>query len=59
MRRLLVDDSFRQEIEHRLAASGLRLLDNPFAAHIAVGLAASAENAVFGRAIPGSPTTPV
>jgi hypothetical protein len=49
VRRLLIDDSFRQDIEHRLAAVGLRLLDNPFAAHVAVGLAASSENAVFGR----------
>ena len=49
VRRLLIDKSFRQDIEHRLAAVGLRLLDNPFAAHVAVGLAASAENAVFGR----------
>lgn len=49
VRRLLIDESFRQDIEHRLAATGLRLLDNPFAAHVAIGLAASAENAVFGR----------
>jgi hypothetical protein len=49
VRRLLIDESFRQDIEHRLAAAGLRLLDNPFAAHVAIGLAASAENAVFGR----------
>jgi hypothetical protein len=49
VRRLLIDESFRQDIEHRLAASGLRLLDNPFASHVAVGLAAGAENAVFGR----------
>jgi hypothetical protein len=49
VRRLLIDESSRQDIEHRLAAAGLRLLDNPFAGHIAVGLAASAENAVFGR----------
>ena len=49
VRRLLIDESFRQDIEHRLTAAGLRLLDNPFAGHIAVGLAAGAENAVFGR----------
>ena len=49
VRRLLIDESFRQDIEHRLAAVGLRLLDNPFAAHVAVGLAANAENPVFGR----------
>jgi hypothetical protein len=49
VRRLLIDESFRQDIEHRLSAAGLRLLDNPFAAHVAVGLAAGTENAVFGR----------
>jgi hypothetical protein len=49
VRRLLIDESFRQDIEHRLAAVGLRLLDNPFAAHVAIGLATSTENTVFGR----------
>ena len=49
VRLLLIDESFRQDIEHRLAAVGLRLLDNPFAAHIAVALAANTENVVFGR----------
>lgn len=49
VRLLLIDESFRQDIEHRLAAVGLRLLDNPFAAHIAVALAANTENIVFGR----------
>lgn len=49
VRRLLIDESFRQDIEHRLAATGLRLLDNPFASHVAIGLAANTENAVFGR----------
>jgi len=49
VRRLLIDESFRQDIEHRLAATGLRLLDNPFAGHVAAGLAADSENAVFGR----------
>ena len=49
VRRLLIDESFRQDIEHRLAAVGLRLLDIPLAAHIAVALAANTENVVFGR----------
>lgn len=49
VRRLLIDEGFRQDIEHRLAAAGLRLLDNPFAGHVAVALAADGENAVFGR----------
>lgn len=49
IRRLLIDESFRHDIEHRLAAVGLRLLDNPFAEHVAIGLAASTENPVFGH----------
>lgn len=47
IRRLLVDASFRDEVETRLAASGLRLLAQPFAAHIAVALAREHEAAVF------------
>jgi hypothetical protein len=49
VRRLLIDEGFRQDIEHRLAATGLRLLDNPFASHIALGMAEGTENSVFGR----------
>lgn len=49
VRRLLIDESFRHDIEHRLAACGLRLLDNPFASHVAVALADGTANAVFGR----------
>ena len=47
VRRLLVDASFRDEVETRLAASGLRLLAHPFAAHVAVALAREHEAAVF------------
>lgn len=46
-RRLLVDTGFRDEVEARLAASGLRLLAHPFAAHISVALAREQEAAVF------------
>lgn len=46
--RVLTDESFRLEVERRLAECGLRLLDNPFAAHIAVGLSDTAEQSVFG-----------
>jgi hypothetical protein len=46
-RRLLVDIAFRQEVETRLAGCGLRLLDHPFADHIAVALAREAEGPVF------------
>ncbi len=47
VRRLLVDLGFRQEVEANLAVCGLRLLDHPFAAHIAVALLREAEGAVF------------
>lgn len=46
--RALVDEGFRQEVERRLDESGLRLLDNPFAGHLAVALSSPAEGAVFG-----------
>lgn len=46
-RRLLTDLGFREEVESRLAACGLRLLDHPFADHIALALAQSSESAVF------------
>ena len=48
-RRVLVDEEFREEIERRLAACGLRLLDNPYATHIALGLASTAEEPVLAR----------
>lgn len=48
-RRVLVDEAFREEIETRLAACGLRLLDNPYATHIALGLANAAEEPALGR----------
>ena len=48
-RRALVDEDFRAEIERRLAACGLRLLDNPYATHIALGLASTAEEPVLAR----------
>jgi hypothetical protein len=47
VRRLLVDLSFRQEVEANLAACGLRLLDHPFAGHVAVALTREVEGAVF------------
>jgi len=46
--RVLIDEAFRADVEQRLAACGLRLLDNPFATHIGVGLDAAVEGAVFG-----------
>lgn len=47
VRRLLVDAPFRNEVEQRLAACGLRLLAHPFAAHVGIALARPCENAVF------------
>jgi len=47
VRKLLVDLGFRQEVEANLAACRLRLLDHPFAAHIAVALLRETEGAVF------------
>lgn len=47
VRRLLVDAGFRDEVEQRLAASGLRLLAHPFAAHVGVALKRECEGAVF------------
>jgi hypothetical protein len=48
VRRALVDEAFRHEIEARLAGVGLELLDNPFAEHVAVGLKIDVHEAVFG-----------
>ena len=47
IRRLLVDSAFREEVELRLAACGLRLLAQPFAAHVGIALLRETENAVF------------
>lgn len=47
VRKLLVDLGFRQEVEANLAACGLRLLDHPFAAYVAVALLRETEGAVF------------
>ena len=47
IRRLLIDSSFRDEVEQRLAASGLRLLAHPFAAHVGIALTRECESAVF------------
>lgn len=47
IRRLLIDSSFRDEVEQRLAASGLRLLAQPFAEHVGIALTRECESAVF------------
>ncbi len=50
VRQVLVDAELREDLERRLASSGLRLLEHPYAAHIAVGIARAQENEVFGSA---------
>lgn len=47
VRRLLVDAGFHDEVEQRLAATGLRLLAQPFAAHVGIALTRECESAVF------------
>lgn len=48
VRRALTDEAFRQELDLRLSACGLQLLDNPYASHVAAGLKRDLEEAVFG-----------
>jgi hypothetical protein len=48
VRQLLVDADLRTDLDRRLVASGLRLLEHPFAAHVAVGIAKAQESDVFG-----------
>jgi len=48
VRRALVDDAFRVELDNRLAAVGLQLIDNPYADHVAVALAGDMHEPVFG-----------
>ncbi len=50
VRQMLVDAEQRDELDRRLAAAGLRLLEHPYAAHVAVGVARAQENEVFGHA---------
>ncbi|AUL99675.1 hypothetical protein B4966_05495 [Rhodocyclaceae bacterium] len=48
VRRALVDETFRVELDQRLAAVGLQLLDNPYAGHVATALSAEMIEPVFG-----------
>lgn len=48
VRRALVDESFRVDLDHRLAAIGLQLQDNPYAGHVAAALAPDMMEPVFG-----------
>lgn len=49
VRRVLVDAELRDDLDRRLAAAGLRLLEHPYAAHVAVGIARAQEADVFGH----------
>ncbi|MDB5798708.1 MAG: hypothetical protein JWP36_2610 [Paucimonas sp.] len=48
VRRALSDELFRTELDTRLAACGLKLLDNVYADHVALALAREVEPKVFG-----------
>ncbi|UOF13604.1 hypothetical protein IEQ11_17880 [Lysobacter capsici] len=50
VRDLLTDAELRNDLDRRLAAAGMRLLEHPYAANIAVGIARPQESAVFGSA---------
>ncbi len=47
-RRALMDDIFRGELDRRLAEVGLRLVENPYAEHLAVALLPELTEPVFG-----------
>lgn len=47
IKRLLFDPEYRNAVEDNLKTCGLRLLDNPYASHVAVALHSDAEQAVF------------
>lgn len=48
-RRALVDESFRETLEHKLDEMGLVLLENPYAEYIAIGLQPELNDWVFGE----------
>jgi hypothetical protein len=48
VRQMLVDAGPRADLDRRLAESGLRLLEHPYAAHVALGIAKAQETDVFG-----------
>ncbi|TJZ77258.1 hypothetical protein [Chitiniphilus eburneus] len=48
-RRALIDEAFRESLEHRLHECGMQLLENPYAEYIAIGLKPEMEDWVFGE----------
>jgi hypothetical protein len=49
VKRALSDEVFRREIDERLAACGMKLIDNVYADHVTLGLAREIEPKVFGE----------
>ncbi|WP_130619208.1 hypothetical protein [Dyella amyloliquefaciens] len=47
-RKALLDETFREELDRRLAAVGLELREHPYSAYIGVAITRSAERSVFG-----------
>ncbi len=48
VKRALVDEAFREALDAQLLSCGLRLLDNPQAGHVALGLESRIASRVFG-----------
>jgi len=48
VRRALVDETFRHELDRRLEAVGMQLLDNAYGAHVSIGVVAEMHEPVFG-----------
>src|SRR4051794_24418977 len=48
VKRALSDELFRAEIDNRLAACGMKLIDNVYADHVALALKREVEPKVFG-----------
>lgn len=48
-RRALIDEAFRETLEHKLSEMGLMLLENPYAEYIAIGLKPEMNDWVFGE----------
>lgn len=44
----LTDDQFRNEVDQRLHNCGLRLLENPYADHVSVGVIKDTEESIYG-----------
>lgn len=49
VRKALTDEAFRQDLNIRLHACGLKLLDNPYAGHVTLALESDMEQSVLGE----------